>query len=123
MGNGTINTCSGTFYDPGGGGNYGNGANFTQTFCSNNGQPIYLQFSQFQTEASFDFVYIYNGPTTASPLIGTYAGSTSPGLVVASGTCITIRFTSDGSVTYSGWVATIGCGTPPLPRLLLPGCP
>ena len=121
MGNGTINTCSGTFYDPGGGGNYGNGANFTQTFCSNNGQPIYLQFSQFQTEGSFDFVYIYNGPTTASPLIGTYAGSTSPGLVVASGTCLTIVFTSDGSVTYSGWVATIGCGTPPPPPPAPPG--
>jgi gliding motility-associated-like protein len=115
MSNGTVNTCSGTFLDPGGAGAYADNSNFTQTFCSNNGQPIYLQFTQFSTESGFDFVTIYNGPNTASPVMGTYAGTSNPGTVAATGTCITIRFTSDGSVTYPGWSATIGCGTPPPP--------
>jgi gliding motility-associated-like protein len=122
MGNGTINGCSGTFYDPGGGGNYGDGANFTQTICSTNGQPVYIQFSQFQLESGFDNLSIYNGTNTTNPnLIGTYTGSTSPGSIQGTGTCITLVFTSDGSVTYSGWVATIGCGTLPPPPPAPPG--
>ncbi|MCD6069254.1 MAG: hypothetical protein K0S33_4080 [Bacteroidetes bacterium] len=116
MTGGTVNTCSGTFLDPGGAGNYANSISVTQTFCSNNGLPIYLQFTSFATEAGFDFVSIYDGPTTGSPQIGpTYAGGNSPGTVTATGTCITIRFTTDGSVVAAGWSAGIGCGTPPPP--------
>lgn len=108
--------CTGTSLDPGGAGNYANNANFTQTFCSNNGQPIYLIFNSFNLENNWDFLYIYNGNSTAAPQIGpNYTGTTSPGTVIATGTCITVRFTSDGSVTQAGWSATIGCGTPPPP--------
>ena len=111
---GTITTCAGTFYDSGGSaGSYTNGQNRTVTFCSGNGQPIYLNFTQFATEAGFDVVTIYNGPSTASPGLGTYSGTNSPGIIVATSGCITIRFVSDGSVTGAGWTATIGCGTPP----------
>ncbi|MBM3429362.1 MAG: PKD domain-containing protein [Bacteroidetes bacterium] len=56
---------------------------------------------------------IYNGPSTASPVLGTYSGTNSPGIIVAPSGCITIRFTSDGSVVAAGWTATIACGTPP----------
>ena len=120
--NTTVNTCTGNFYDSGGsGGNYGNNQNFTMTICSNNGQSPFLQFSSFALENNWDFLYIYNGPSTASPLIGTYTGTNNPGTVSATGTCITIRFTSDGSVTMAGWAATIGCGTPPPPPPPPPG--
>ena len=60
-------------------------------------------------------MYIYDGPNTASPVLGTYTGINSPGTIWAPSGCITIRFTSDGSVTSPGWVAIIGCGTPPPP--------
>jgi gliding motility-associated-like protein len=107
---GTITTCSGTFYDSGGsGGTYANGEDYTVTFCSGNGLPINLSFTQFQLEASFDFLYVYNGPSTASPSIGTY-NTTSPGIISASSGCITLYFHSDLSVIYSGWEATISCG-------------
>jgi hypothetical protein len=111
---GTINTCSGTFFDSGGSGlNYGSSQNRTVTFCSGNGQPIFLNFTQFATEAGWDIMTIFNGPTTASPQLGTFSGTNSPGTIVALSGCITIRFTSDGSVVGAGWTATIGCGTPP----------
>ncbi|MBX7242026.1 MAG: HYR domain-containing protein [Bacteroidia bacterium] len=116
MSNTTVNTCSGTFYDPGGTGNYGNSQNFTMTFCSSTpGQQIFFTFTSFQTEASFDYLYIYNGPNTGSPLIGSYTGATSPGTVTSTTGCLTFVFTSDGSITNSGWTATISCGTPPPP--------
>ena len=120
--NTSVTTCSGNFYDSGGsGGTYGNNQNFTFTICSNNGQSPFLTFSAFALENNWDFLYIYNGPSTASPLIGTYTGTNNPGTVTATGTCITIRFTSDGSVTMAGWAASIGCGTPPPPPPPPPG--
>ncbi len=110
MPGGTISTCSGTFYDSGGSGsNYANGENITTTFCSNAGDCISLNFSSFNIENGWDFLYIYDGPTTTSTLIGTYTGTTSPGTIFSSTGCITLRFTSDGSVTRPGWVAAINC--------------
>ena len=113
MSSSTVTACNGTFYDPGGTGNYANSQNVTMTFCSGNTDAIILQFSQFVLESGFDYVYIYNGPSVASPLIGSYTGSTSPGTAVGTSGCITVRFTSDGSVTYAGFTASISCGTPP----------
>lgn len=123
---GTIsNACGGTFYDSGGsGGSYGNNQNFTVTFCAPAGQYLYLDFTAFSTEASYDYLYIYNGPSTASPLLSTSSGTGLPNagnnIYSTLGGCITIRFTSDGSVTGTGWTAAIGCVTslptpPPAP--------
>lgn len=115
--NSTINTCSGNFYDTGGpGGNYGNNQNIVQTFCSTTpGEAIQLAFSAFNVENNFDFLIIYDGPTTGSPVIGSYTGGNSPGTVSGSGSCITVQFTSDGSVVSSGWAATISCVVSPPP--------
>lgn len=105
-------SCSGTFYDSGGGsGNYTVNENSTMTFYPTSGQFVRLVFTAFQTEAAMDFLYIYDGPNTSSPLIGTYSGVTSPGTVTASSMTgsITVRFTSNNSNNFSGWAATIQC--------------
>lgn len=105
-------TCSGTFYDNGGLGLYSNSANFTQTFCSNTaGSVIKVNFTTFQTEAGLDNLAIYDGPTTASPLLGVYSGNgTLNGVSFKSSTgCLTFNFTSDASVALNGWVATFTC--------------
>ena len=114
----TINTCSGTFYDSGGnGGTYAVNQLYTVTFCpSTPGADMVLNFTSFNLENAFDFLTVYDGNSTAAPTLGTYTGTTSPGLVTASPTnasgCITFVFDSDGSINNAGWAATISCSTP-----------
>ncbi len=117
IGTGNWNTCSGTLYDTGGsGGNYSNSETITETYCSNvAGDCIEITFTSFSTESCCDRLRIYNGPTTASPLIGTYAGTTSPGTVTSNTGCLTFEWTSDGSIVAAGWEATIACVACPLP--------
>lgn len=111
MTNGTVSTCSGTFLDPGGNGNYGNNLNITESFCSNSGNCISVNFTSFRTQGGNDILTIYDGPSTASPLIGTFSGTTSPGLITSSTGCLTFRFVTNGSTVRSGWTANISCGT------------
>jgi hypothetical protein len=113
MTSGTINTCSGTFYDSGGSsGNYSNNQNITQTFCSNNGAPIQFNFTLFDLRNG-DFLSVYNGPNTSSPLIGTYEGNSGPSTITSSGTCITFVFISNANNVDPGWAASISCLSPP----------
>ncbi|MEI6489590.1 MAG: CUB domain-containing protein [Bacteroidota bacterium] len=119
--NGSFTTCGGTYYDAGGSaGNYANSENSTITFCpSVVGQKVQVTFSAFTTESGLDLLYIYNGPSTGSPLIATLSGSTLPACAYTSSDasgCLTFRFVSDGSITYSGWTALLSCVSgPPLP--------
>src|SRR5574343_144817 len=106
MNNGSISACSGTFYDPGGTGNYGNSQTFVYTICpSTPGAKVIVNFSTFNLENSYDFLQVFDGNSTAAPSLGTYTGTSGPGTASASLSnptgCLTFRFTSDGSVTYA----------------------
>src|SRR5574343_584961 len=124
MKNGTVNTCSGTFYDSGGNaGNYAASESFTMTFCPNTpGSYVQFDFTTWNVEGEpWDFMTIYNGTNTSGTIIGTY-GDTSPviggcnamTIYIASSHasgCVTITFVSDSSVQQGGWAATISCTT------------
>ncbi len=115
MSGGVRYTCGGNFYDVGGSaGNYSNNENRTMTFVSNSGCGIRFTFTAFATENCCDKLYVYDGPTTASPLIGTYGGSALPPVLQSSGNALTFRFQSDGSTVQAGWAATISCPNQPL---------
>lgn len=117
----TITTCKGLFRYSGttqyACSNYGTNINQTITFCSGTpGRPIRVSFLNWDLEEGFDTLFVYNGPNTSSPLIGTITGTddittfgarayTSSGGSV----CLTFRFKSDASVTGCGWDALIGC--------------
>lgn len=124
MNNQTVTICSGNFYDSGGEtSNYSNNENYTMTFLpATQGANIIVQFLQFdvenETSCNYDWLNIYNGSTTSSPLIGKYCGTASPGTIEASNAqgALTFRFQSDNSVTKSGWKAIVSCsfvGLPP----------
>ncbi len=113
---GTVTTCAGVFYDSGGSGsNYQNNENYSVTFTSSNGGTLSFNFTSWNVEnhssCSFDGLRIYDGTSNGDPLIGTYC-SNSPGTVASSGTSLYFEFYSNGSVTESGWVASISCGAP-----------
>ncbi len=109
---GTLTTCDGILFDPGGEGNYATNLNVTTTLTpSSAGSSVSLDFTSFQTNAGFDGLSIYDGSNTSAPLIGTYSGTTSPGKVIASNVngTLTLVFTSGSLTPKSGWQATIGC--------------
>lgn len=119
MANGSVTTCTGDFYDSGGSaGSYASSENFTETFYpSTSGSMARFTFNSFATESGYDYLKIYNGTSAAAVLIGTYSGTTSPGTVTASNAsgALTFNFTSDGTVTGTGWSASISCYNSSIP--------
>ncbi|MBK7030468.1 MAG: S8 family serine peptidase [Bacteroidales bacterium] len=113
MTNGSFTICNGQFFDSGGStGYYANDEDLTITFYpASSGASIELNFTSFNIELDYDYMFIYNGTSIADPLIGTYTGNASPGTVVANNSAgaLTIRFLSDYVVTTSGWSANIIC--------------
>ncbi len=112
MRSGTLNGCGLTFLDPGGAGDYGNNLNYTTTFTSSEPvKKVKVVFTEFNTESCCDYLNVYNGPNTSSPLLGTYLGSAIPPVLQSSAPNgeLTFVFTSDGSTTAQGWSASISC--------------
>ena len=113
MQNGTVTTCGAMFCDDGGpNSDYTSNKDFTMTFLPETvGDMLEANFTSFDLETNYDFLYIYDGTSTNSPQIGQYSGGNSPGTVTATNAdgALTFRFTSDASVTKPGWVASVYC--------------
>lgn len=111
--------CSFWFYDDGGVGSaYTNNQDRWITFHSNNvtNTHMRLSFASFNIDNS-DTLFVYDGSSTAAPLIGMYNASnplTIPTTMVqasiynASGD-LTVRFKSNASGTMAGWNASVDC--------------
>lgn len=117
MTNGNITACSGTFFDPGSTGDYGDNQDFTYTICpSTPGAKLQALFTSFSTESCCDYLTIYDGSSTSAPTLGTYNGTNSPGTVQATPSnptgCLTFVFHSDISITSTGWEAVLSCIQP-----------
>ncbi len=115
----TVTTCSGFFYDSGGQtGDYANSENYTKTFvAATPGSALQFTFTEFNTEANYDYLYVYDGGSTSAPQItgSPFNGTTLPPVITANGDSITFKFTSDGSTVRAGWNASLTCVpiTPP----------
>jgi Zn-dependent metalloprotease len=114
MTNGIVSTCGSQFFDSGHTGSYSNGENYVLTVNPGTaGGKVSVTFSSFNLESCCDWLRIYDGSSTASPLIGTY--TSIPPVITATNLqgSLTFQFYSDGSATYDGWVASISCLLPP----------
>jgi hypothetical protein len=109
----TVTTCSAVFTDNGTRfANYPDASTKTTTFKpATAGNSIKVVFSEYATEAGWDFLYIYNGPTAASPLLGKFDTDNPPTLLTstATGGELTFKFVSDSDYNESGWIANISC--------------
>ena len=70
-------------------------------------KSITLSFKSFCTEKDNDILKIYDGKDTNSTLLGSYSGSNNPGNVSSTDSFITLYFTSDKSVSCTGWEADV----------------
>jgi spore germination protein YaaH len=120
---GTI-ACTDTVYDLGGPNrNYYDNENYTYTIAPTGANSVSLAFSSFDVELNYDTLWLYDGPSTSSPLIGSYTGTNSPGTVNSTGSTLTMRFKSDGGVVNPGWTAVWSCSidnTPPTTQVSAP---
>ena len=121
-GSATYTTCTGTLYDDGGAtGPYSANANGLVTILPGTaGSHVRLQFNTIAVESGYDYLYVYDGPSTTSQLIGIYNSSNQPGTLygtTASG-ALTVRLFSDNVIELDGFAATIGCvaTVPPQPQ-------
>ena len=122
----TINTCEGSFYDNGGnGGNYSANQNCVYTFCSDEvGLCMRMEFEDLNIQDEdmfgnvYDYLEVFDGPTTASPLLYYLYGGPFPATLptTASNGCLTFHFVSDGSVQRFGWHGEIHCMNCPIPH-------
>ena len=124
--------CGGTFTDSGGAnGNYASAEDITTTICPTNSTDLVtVTFTSFNTEATWDGLYVFDGNSITSPqiastnpagnvpggLAGSFWGTIIPGPFVSStpGGCLTFRFRSDGSINNPGWVANVTCAPAPV---------
>lgn len=119
----TDTAISGTWHDSGGpGGPYG--ANEHQLFLIQrpDADSITLDFSQFDVETNYDFLWIYDGNSLSAPLLGRW-NTMSPGHIVSSGPAMLIEFRSDCATQDAGWEAHWNChqqNTPPAIQDSLP---
>ncbi len=106
-------TCNGTLTDPS-----GRYADYTASLSKTltvkpdaAGKNARITFTEFATEADYDFVAIYDGPSASGTLLGNFSGSTLPPSFTSSaaGGELTIKFTSDTEVNDKGFVATLSC--------------
>lgn len=122
--------CGGIVYDSGGpNGNYQNGVPFTATYCpTKDGDAVTLDFLQFNTEQGWDNLRIYNGESTAAPLLGTWSGNNSPGTVsaIVNGAnprgCLTVQFLPDAVDNAPGFAFKVSCAPFVPPPTLLGDC-
>lgn len=129
MTTGSITSCSVKFYDSAGPvSNYSNNENFTFTFRPTSAtSKLKVVFNSFATENNWDGLVIYNGNSTAAPIIssglnagtgsaancpaGSFYGTVSPGTITSTADdgSLTFQFRSDDSVRAAGWDAVITC--------------
>ncbi|CAL4091936.1 unnamed protein product, partial [Meganyctiphanes norvegica] len=96
-----INDDSGTIRHPANGGNYRNSENCTWIIQAS--AIIYITFVRFNTEAGFDHLYIRDGEAFDSPVLKRFSGNNVPTAFRTRGNTALLHFTSDGSVTRTGF--------------------
>jgi Zn-dependent metalloprotease len=109
--------CAGQLFDSGGSSNYQDNTNSSITIAPIGAMNVTLQFSSFSMEQNYDYLTIYDGPSTASTLIGSYTGASLPngGTIVSTGGSITLVQTSDQAVNESGYEINWQCSLPTAP--------
>jgi PKD repeat protein len=123
--NGTATTqtlCTGILFDSGGdASNYGADEDAQITISPIGAATVDLNFISFAIEAgqnnncNYDYLDIFDGPTTGSTLIARYCNDNIPTTVSSTGGSITILFHSDNIIQEAGFEMTWQCNIATVP--------
>lgn len=73
--------------------------------ASKPGQYITLNVTEIETECSYDHLYVYDGQTFDSPLLGVFSGRTRPPQVTAGSGYMLVLLYSDTNYVLGGFIA------------------
>lgn len=85
-------------------GAYANDVNCSWSISSSNN--VELIFFKFDTEENYDYIYVYDGASMMSSLIGKYHGNSLPAVITSSSKQLYVTFSSDKTVSSSGFAAS-----------------
>jgi len=111
----SVTDCFGTLHDDGGPtANYSNFTDGTFVIQPTGAQSVTLTFTAWNWVQSQpgDFLHIHDGPSTASPLIGSFTGNATPNggvPITSSGGAITLRQETNFAVTDPGFSLNWTC--------------
>lgn len=115
---GPILACSGVLFDTGGeANNYPNNCTGNIVIAPTGAGIVTLTFESFNYQDGFDFLNIYDGNSTSSPLIGSFTGTNLPngGIVASTGNAITVEQVTNNFGNRPGFKATWQCSAGPAP--------
>ena len=96
-------SSSGNITDLGGAGNYTNDERTLQLIQPTNASSIALTVNEFDLEAGWDYLYVYDGSTIYDPVIGIYDGTSMPSTININGGSVLIEFRTDCATTAAGF--------------------
>ena len=65
---------------------------------------LHVFVTRFSLEPSYDFLHIYDGPDSLSPLLGSFYGTDVPDRIESSSNTLFLAFRSDASLSSNGFV-------------------
>ena len=102
--------CTDSIYDMGGPTrNHYDNESYVYTIAPTGASKVRLTFSQMDLETGYDSLYLFDGTTTAAPLLGAFSGSVVPGIINSTGPAITVKFKSDVATVKGGFKAIWNC--------------
>lgn len=114
-----ITDCKGRLFDNGGAcSNYLGASEFQILIQPPGSQQVSLDFIMFDVEAGsqgglicdYDFLKIYDGPSTSSPLIGIFCNNNlPPSTINSTGNALTLVFISDNAIQNKGFEIEWSC--------------
>ncbi len=112
----TLTNGTGTIEDGSGNGLYGNNSDCFWLIEPQDAVSITLTFTSMATEEGTDFVTIYDGASTGSPVLGDFSGTDIPAPITSSGGVLLVHFESSALGRFDGWAAAYISAGP------VPGC-
>ena len=103
-------SCTDSIYDMGGPSrNHYDNESYVYTISPDGASKVRLTFSQFDLQTGIDSLYLFDGTNTSSPLLGSYTGTISPGIINSTSPSITVKFKSNSTTNRPGFKAIWNC--------------